>query len=398
MEDSGTANADEKSKTWERTKTPGLLRHKGGRYYGRFSIGGKTKFVPLNCTLMEIARVRFSEEKAKIERVRRAARANDQGIATLGQLFEIYRGRITAKTGIAESTRKRNLENIGFIQRTWPGLEKLHPSLITRSEIENWRDRALSQGTGFRPPGAKSESTLVSGRSASSFNKALDALRAMLDYAVDSGTIHVNPVRGNDGLKAKLEPKKPQLPEQAKLREVYGAIETGGERGGWAVETADFCRFLNFTGCRKAEAGAARWKDADLTRRILRIEGTKTAAAFREIPLNDDALQLLEKILARRRKQRASQGLDEAVPFEDKILAVSEAQNSLTKACAKVGVPRLTHHDLRDAFATACIEAGVDIPTVAAWLGHTDGGALLMKVYAHHRRAHSLSQIAKVKF
>jgi len=198
-------------KTWERTKTPGLLRHKGGRYYGRFSIGGKTKFVPLNCTLMEIARVRFAEEKAKIERVRRAARANEQGVATLGQLLEIYRGRITNKTGIAESTRKRNLENVGFIQRTWPGIEKLHPGLITRTEIENWRDRALSKGTGFRPPGAKSESTLVSGRSASSFNKALDALRTMLDYAVDAGTIHVNPVRGNDGLKAKLDPKKPQL-------------------------------------------------------------------------------------------------------------------------------------------------------------------------------------------
>jgi integrase len=359
MQGSQTRNGGEKLKTWERTKTPGLLRHKGGRYYGRFSIGGKTKFVPLNCTLMEIARVRFAEEKAKIERVRRAARANEQGVATLGQLLEIYRGRITNKTGIAESTRKRNLENVGFIQRTWPGIEKLHPGLITRTEIENWRDRALSKGTGFRPPGAKSESTLVSGRSASSFNKALDALRTMLDYAVDAGTIHVNPVRGNDGLKAKLDPKKPQLPEQTKLREVYAAIEAGGERGGWAVETADFCRFLNFTGCRKAEAGSARWKDYEAGRRMLRVNGTKTAAAFREVPLNDDAIQLLEKIRARREKQRVSQGLDRSVPVEDRILSVSEAQKSLTKACVKVGVPRLTHHDLRDAFATACIEAGV---------------------------------------
>jgi integrase len=58
----------------------------------------------------------------------------------------------------------------------------------------------------------------------------------------------------------------------------------------------------------------------------------------------------------------------------------------------------LTHHDLRDAFATLSIEAGVDVPTVAAWLGHADGGALLMKTYAHHRRAHSLAQAAKVTF
>ena len=31
-----------------KNEDPRLLRHKGGRYYGRFSIGGKTKFVPLN--------------------------------------------------------------------------------------------------------------------------------------------------------------------------------------------------------------------------------------------------------------------------------------------------------------------------------------------------------------
>jgi integrase len=77
-------------------------------------------------------------------------------------------------------------------------------------------------------------------------------------------------------------------------------------------------------------------------------------------------------------------------------LAVGEAGKSLANACRKFGVEPLTHHDLRDAFATLAIEAGVDIPTVAAWLGHADGGALLMRVYAHHRRAHSLSQAAKV--
>jgi len=37
---------------------------------------------------------------------------------------------------------------------------------------------------------------------------------------------------------------------------------------------------------------------------------------------------------------------------------------------------RITHHDLRHLFATTCIEAGVDIPTVSRWLGHQDGGAL----------------------
>ena len=99
--------------------------------------------------------------------------------------------------------------------------------------------------------------------------------------------------------------------------------------------------------------------------------------------------------------QKAATIAVDGVPYVDpksKVLAVGEAGKSLARACQKLGVGLLTHHDLRDAFATAAIEAGVDIPTVAAWLGHADGGALLMRVYAHHRRAHSVSQAAKVVF
>jgi hypothetical protein len=49
-------------------------------------------------------------------------------------------------------------------------------------------------------------------------------------------------------------------------------------------------------------------------------------------------------------------------------------------------------------FAITCIEAGVDIPTVARWLGHKGGGALAMKVYGHLRYEHSAAQIKKVTF
>jgi hypothetical protein len=40
----------------------------------------------------------------------------------------------------------------------------------------------------------------------------------------------------------------------------------------------------------------------------------------------------------------------------------------------------------------------VDIPTVARWLGHKDGGALLMKTYSHLQQAHSLEQMKRVSF
>jgi integrase len=49
-------------------------------------------------------------------------------------------------------------------------------------------------------------------------------------------------------------------------------------------------------------------------------------------------------------------------------------------------------------FATRCIEAGVDIPTVSRWLGHSDGGALAMRVYGHLRDTHSTEMAQKVHF
>lgn len=70
----------------------------------------------------------------------------------------------------------------------------------------------------------------------------------------------------------------------------------------------------------------------------------------------------------------------------------------MDKAAKKIGITRMTHHDLRHFFATICIESGVDIPTVSRWLGHKDGGALAMKTYGHLRREHSLAQAQKVSF
>lgn len=78
------------------------------------------------------------------------------------------------------------------------------------------------------------------------------------------------------------------------------------------------------------------------------------------------------------------------------VMRVFECQNSMPHAAQKIGMKRITHHDLRHLFATICIESGVDIPTVSRWLGHKDGGALCMKTYGHLRHEHSLAQAQRV--
>ena len=100
----------------------------------------------------------------------------------------------------------------------------------------------------------------------------------------------------------------------------------------------------------------------------------------------------LELLLTELRAERANE------PANATVMRVFECQNSMTHAATKIGMKRITHHDLRHLFATICIESGVDIPTVSRWLGHKDGGALCMKTYGHLRQDHSLAQAQRVSF
>ena len=79
------------------------------------------------------------------------------------------------------------------------------------------------------------------------------------------------------------------------------------------------------------------------------------------------------------------------------VLPREKVRNGLTKACALAGLRRLTPHDFRHLFITRCIESGVDVPTVARWVGHRDGGALLSRRYFHLMDAHSVTMAGRVR-
>jgi integrase len=101
-----------------------------------------------------------------------------------------------------------------------------------------------------------------------------------------------------------------------------------------------------------------------------------------------DMRQLIEEIRA----------ANPEVPADSPVVEFKDCRKALAHACDRVGIPRLTHHDLRHLFATRCIESGVDIPTVSRWLGHKDGGALAMRVYGHLRDQHSVEMAKRVTF
>jgi integrase len=100
-----------------------------------------------------------------------------------------------------------------------------------------------------------------------------------------------------------------------------------------------------------------------------------------------EAIDLIQKIKEKRG----------TVAPNERVLRVAEGYGAMKSAAEKIGMPRIARHELRDLFSTAAIESGVDIPTVADWLGHLDHGTLLLERYRKHRDEHSEKAAKKVR-
>lgn len=404
-----------KKTNWERTSVQSLLRNRSsGNYYGRWKItvNGKPKhkWVNLETDVFSVAKIRVWDQAAKIVALRKSASNVTAGKGTVADLITVYETRNAANTDLKPSSIAARAVALKKLKKTWPGIESLKPSQVTPAGVAAWAARFKSEGTGFTPPGAR---TLIKGNSATSVNRAVDTLRRLMDIAVERGAIHTNPVavKPADGsrLKKKIRKTKLQLPSFAEVQRLFSAIENNGAVGGWGAEAADFCRFLAYSGCRVGEVPGITWSCIDWEKKRIHVKGIepansdhtalKTESSDRFTPLFTELEALLKKILERRNAAAAySESGKAMIEPNDRVLRLSEAQKSIDRACATLGIQRVTHHDFRHLFATSCIESGVDIPTVSRWLGHSDGGVLAMRTYGHLRQEHSLAQSAKVSF
>ncbi len=144
-------------------------------------------------------------------------------------------------------------------------------------------------------------------------------------------------------------------------------------------------RFLSHTGLRINEARQMRWKWVMTDYFYVPAQITKNGKP-RSIPFVNGIRFILDEL-------RSVTG----GKSEDLILPASEATRAIKTACKLVGIPPLAHHDFRHMFFTRCIESGVDMPTVARWGGHQDGGALLGRVYFHLSDNHSRMMARRVE-
>lgn len=219
--------------------------------------------------------------------------------------------------------------------------------------------------------------------SSSTFNKERDTLRMVLAYAQREGLILDNPATVVD--RRRLSKPVILIPSREQFTILVKTLRGLDIR---YQPAADLIELLAFSGMRKGEANAFRLADVDFGRGNFVVTGGEVGTKNHEarvVPLFPALRDFLERL------QRERPVLPSGA-----LVPIADAKNALDTACKLNGFPHFTHHSMRHFFVSNAIEKGVDFKTIAAWVGHKDGGLLVAKTYGHLRDTHSFEMAKRM--
>lgn len=324
-----------------------------GTYYARWTVGGRTVRRSLHTTDRKIANARLTELLPRLMTLRPKADNLE-----FGYVAQLWINHVLGSRDISEATKADRQYHLKAIRKAWPGLATIRVDRITHDDCATWwRQR--------------------SSISAQRHNNERDSLEQIFQVAVDRHWILENPA----AKLARREIPQPQIifPSKAEFSAIIKHLEERKNQ-----EAAHCLELLAYGGFRIREAARLKWLDVDIERGVLRVAAATRDTAGkvvgpknrlgRPVPITPAIRDLLQRI--------------PRVVGRENILRIRQCRDALTKACKELNLPHYTHHDLRRFFTVNMIEAGADIPSVAAILGHLDGGRTLTKWYLRIRPDH----------
>lgn len=155
-------------------------------------------------------------------------------------------------------------------------------------------------------------------------------------------------------------------------------------------ELGTFAFLAATTGARRGELCGLRWSHIDHAAGDVRIYATKTHQT-RRLALDPSTLEVARRHqLAQAVLAADADTIMDADPFlfaADVAGATQRHPDHFTGAWRRLATgeshPGVRLHDLRHFVATEALAAGHDVRTVAGQLGHSGGGAITLRVYAH---------------
>jgi integrase len=277
---------------------------------------------------------------------------------------------------------------------------------ISAGQIEPWRAERQRRK---RHEKEKPRKHIVS---AATLNRDLAALRAAFARAVEWGHMSSNPLQryrrgsedGNAVIRFLSTDEERRLRDALKSRDDLrrdarnSANEWRRQRGYhlWSslgVYTDHLTPFVLLalnTGLRRGELLNLRWRDINLKRALLTVEGGGSKSGqTRHLPLNTEAKLMLEVW------KGGSVEADALVfPGPDPDSPMTEAKKGWGTLLVAADVSNFRFDDLRHTFASKLVMAGVDLNTVRELLGHTTIAMTLR--YAHLAPEHKAAAVERL--
>ena len=350
------------------------LWQRGDRYYAQLRVdlgNGRTapRRVALDANDLDAA-------KAELERKRTERRDGKLPLPGHRPKFDQLANEYLAGPILALKKQGTQQNERQAIARWTAHLGGLRVDKIIPSVIHSFREKRLAGGAGAR-----------------TVNLDAVALRNVLRFAVERGHIgHLPEVRQ---LKQKPSPKRALL-----TKEQFAALIDASDEDTTKNSTLFRCylRFLALSGSREKEALAIRWEDVDFKRGTVTIGsgGVSKNHKSRAVDFSPELKALLTAMYASRPPD--SSFLFPSPQRGAQDVCARSLRESLKLVRTKANLPNVGFHDLRHFFASQCVMAGLDFMTIAAWLGHSDGGILVGKVYGHLADKHKRAAARKLRF
>jgi integrase len=248
-----------------------------------------------------------------------------------------------------------------------PEFEKIRLEDISPQMIERWRANM----------GADSPKPLTN----RTRNKAVTILGGIMERARKVYGLPSNPVRDVEKLRERYDATNFNFysPE-----EVHALVRA-------AASEQDAAIFLTaaFTGLRRGELVALRWRDVDFERSSIRVAGSYANGALttpksghgRVVPMVPE----VASALARLSQREEGTGDDDLVfPGEfSTYLDASALRRRFVAAQERAGLRQIRFHDLRHTFGTLAVSGADSIVELQNWLGHAEVRTTMR--YTHYR-------------
>jgi integrase len=293
--------------------------------------------------------------------MRRAIALTDPELAC--RTLELQAERFLPTVSGTENTLYNVRYAIKRLQEDWPKKSQRVLAKIRKGDCEQW----------IATYGHLAPSTI---------NPYISCATKFFQLAVTDGAIARSPMEGityhRRGKLTRLTPTAEQF------EAIVDDLKSQPFNGHGSAESADFIALSGLLGLGQAGLSGIQRQHIDLAAGTIKVFRRKTQQTFL-IPVYPQAREIIERRLKN-------------LPRDPKVrlLTFDDCRSGLKGACKRLKLPHFEVRALRRYFITQALRRGVDVPTVAQWQGHRDGGKLILATYADEVRLDHSLRMAKL--